>query len=106
MLNDITLKLHEYLTDDCPHKGCKYNVLSICTCEDSDHLENIMDTMDSLPDGKTSVSFNKNFVCYAARIREGQCTCGSELVEFTSSVPYGNTDIDMHGYYCPCCDKE
>ncbi len=63
MLSNITLKLHEYLTDGCPHRGCEYNDSWACTCEDSDHLQNIIDIMDS-------TLFNKSFVCYAARIRE------------------------------------
>lgn len=105
MLNNITLKLHEYLTDGCPHKGCKYNDSSACTCEDPDHLQNIIDNIDSSPNEKTSALFDKSFVCYAVSIREGQCACGSDLVEFTDNVPYGETNININRYHCPNCDK-
>ena len=92
------IKLKDWLSGNCPYKGCIYNTDGSCTYDDGEFIEDILDIVDKNVIDKDS---NVYFECSAIEVPDDVCEfCNHELSKTTEQFPYGDTNVPYTFYEC------
>lgn len=103
-VDNITLKLYDYLRGKCPFKGCSKNYNGICLSNDESHLEYVTKLVDHALNKDQGKIENINVMCSQVDIQEGHCDfCGNKMIEYTDYSYSGDSRVSYKFYECPKC---
>lgn len=105
-MDNVVLKLFDYISGTCPYRGCDHNVDSgLCSANNIEHLDYIARMIDYSLNKNTGVLKNNDIVCKQIQVRDGYCEFdGEKLIEIHENHPYGNTSATEIFYECPKCN--
>lgn len=104
-MDNITLKLYDYLRGKCPFKGCSRNYDGVCLSDDVNHLEYIAKLVDYALNKDQAKIENLNIVCSQVDVKKGHCEfCGEKMIQHMERHPYGSTYTTITFCECPKCN--
>ena len=101
-MDNIVLKLFDYVSGTCPYRGCEHNIDGgLCGANNIEHLDYIARMIDYSLNKNTGVLKNNNIVCSQLSVKDGYCEkCNSKLKEIHEPHPYGNSNAIEVFYEC------
>ena len=92
------IEIKNWLSGNCPYKGCTYNTDGSCTYDDGEFIDDILDIVDKNVIDKDS---NIYFDCNVIKVPYGICEwCNESMQAFKELYPYGDTTVPYTFYEC------
>lgn len=103
-LDKVDIRLKDWLSGDCPYSGCTHNDNGICTYDDEDFMDDLLNKIQELYKTKREVNDLARFECKNIEVEDRYCKwCGNKLKKYRDMLPYGDTHVPYIYYECKHC---